>query len=103
MQLHRFRPRLLDALKGYDGAQFARDLGAGLTVGIVAATVDGLKFAGSTNALPQNVNFAVKSSVAIDFLETHGALVETGASTQHLASEDVADRAAGISVHIVCN
>lgn len=31
-----FRPRLLDALRGYDGARFGRDLGAGLTVGIVA-------------------------------------------------------------------
>lgn len=31
-----FRPRLLDALRGYDRARFARDLGAGVTVGIVA-------------------------------------------------------------------
>jgi SulP family sulfate permease len=31
-----FRPRLLDALRGYDRDRFARDLGAGLTVGIVA-------------------------------------------------------------------
>jgi SulP family sulfate permease len=31
-----FRPRLVDALRGYDRERFARDLGAGLTVGIVA-------------------------------------------------------------------
>jgi SulP family sulfate permease len=31
-----FRPRLVDAVRGYDGERFARDLGAGLTVGIVA-------------------------------------------------------------------
>jgi SulP family sulfate permease len=31
-----FRPRLLDAVRGYDRARFLRDLGAGLTVGIVA-------------------------------------------------------------------
>jgi SulP family sulfate permease len=31
-----FRPRLLDALRGYDQARFLRDLGAGVTVGIVA-------------------------------------------------------------------
>lgn len=31
-----FRPRLLDDLRGYDGGRFSRDLGAGLTVGIVA-------------------------------------------------------------------
>src|SRR3954463_6848787 len=31
-----FRPRLLDDLRGYDSSRFTRDLGAGLTVGIVA-------------------------------------------------------------------
>jgi sulfate permease, SulP family len=36
VQLHPFRPRLLSCLKGYDKARFARDLGAGFTVGIVA-------------------------------------------------------------------
>ena len=49
MPLHRFRPRLLDALKSYDGAQFGRDLGAGLTVGIVA--------------LPLAMAFAIASGV----------------------------------------
>ena len=31
-----FRPRLLDAIQGYDRQKFIRDVGAGLTVGIVA-------------------------------------------------------------------
>lgn len=31
-----FRPRLVDALRGYDRERFVRDVGAGLTVGIVA-------------------------------------------------------------------
>jgi SulP family sulfate permease len=31
-----FRPRLLDALRGYDRSRFSTDLGAGITVGIVA-------------------------------------------------------------------
>ena len=35
-RLHPFRPRLLDALRGYDAAHFRSDLVAGLTVGIVA-------------------------------------------------------------------
>ena len=34
--LHRFRPRLLDTLRGYRRADFLADLGAGLTVGVVA-------------------------------------------------------------------
>ena len=31
-----FRPRLLDAVRGYDRSRFFKDLGAGATVGIVA-------------------------------------------------------------------
>ncbi len=49
MQFHRFRPRLLDAVAGYNGARFGRDLGAGLTVGIVA--------------LPLAMAFAIASGV----------------------------------------
>ncbi len=49
MLTHRFRPRLVDALAGYDRHQFSRDLGAGLTVGIVA--------------LPLAMAFAIASGV----------------------------------------
>jgi len=48
-RFHRFRPRLLDALKGYSRPQFFADLGAGLTVGIVA--------------LPLAMAFAIASGV----------------------------------------
>jgi SulP family sulfate permease len=48
-EVARFRPRLLDALKGYDRARFVRDLGAGLTVGVVA--------------LPLAMAFAIASGV----------------------------------------
>ncbi|RZI73115.1 MAG: STAS domain-containing protein [Variovorax sp.] len=36
LQLTRFHPRLLDALRGYRRERFFKDLGAGVTVGIVA-------------------------------------------------------------------
>jgi SulP family sulfate permease len=48
-RLHPFRPRLLDALKGYDGRKFAADVGAGVTVGVVA--------------LPLAMAFAIASGV----------------------------------------
>jgi SulP family sulfate permease len=47
--LHVFRPRLVDALAGYDRQRFYADLGAGLTVGIVA--------------LPLAMAFAIASGV----------------------------------------
>jgi len=49
LQLHPFRPRLLSSLRGYDRGQFLADLGAGLTVGIVA--------------LPLAMAFAIASGV----------------------------------------
>jgi SulP family sulfate permease len=47
--LHPFRPRLVDALKGYDRDHFLGDVGAGLTVGVVA--------------LPLAMAFAIASGV----------------------------------------
>ncbi len=49
MQIHPFRPRLLDALRGYDRTRFLADLGAGVTVGVVA--------------LPLAMAFAIASGV----------------------------------------
>jgi sulfate permease, SulP family len=49
LQLHRFRPRLIDDLRGYDRQRFAADCGAGITVGIVA--------------LPLAMAFAIASGV----------------------------------------
>jgi SulP family sulfate permease len=36
LRLHPFRPRLLDSLKTYDRRRLGADIGAGVTVGIVA-------------------------------------------------------------------
>jgi len=49
MDLSRFRPRLLDSLDGYGRPQLLRDLGAGITVGVVA--------------LPLAMAFAIASGV----------------------------------------
>ncbi|WP_286851890.1 SulP family inorganic anion transporter, partial [Hydrogenophaga sp. 70-12] len=47
-----FRPRLLADLRGYDGGRFARDLGAGVTVGIVALPL-AMAFAIASGLPPQ--------------------------------------------------
>jgi sulfate permease, SulP family len=49
IQLHPFRPRLLDHLRGYQRSDFLHDLGAGVTVGVVA--------------LPLAMAFAIASGV----------------------------------------
>jgi sulfate permease, SulP family len=50
--LHRFRPRLVDALQGYNRAAFAKDVGAGITVGIVALPL-AMAFAIASGLTPQ--------------------------------------------------
>ena len=48
-----FRPRLLDALKTYNRASFFKDLGAGLTVGIVALPL-AMAFGIASGVKPEN-------------------------------------------------
>jgi SulP family sulfate permease len=47
-----FRPRLLDALRGYDVQRLSRDVGAGLTVGVVALPL-AMAFAIASGLQPQ--------------------------------------------------
>ena len=50
--IHPFRPRLFDSLKGYDRTRFVKDLGAGITVGIVALPL-ALAFAIASGVKPE--------------------------------------------------
>ena len=47
-----FRPKLLDALQGYSSARFFKDVGAGLTVGVVALPL-AMAFAIASGLTPQ--------------------------------------------------
>jgi S1-C subfamily serine protease len=74
----------------------------GRVVGVVVSAF-GLRFARSTGTLPQNVNFAVKSSVASSFLEAHGVSIAPAVGPeQDLPVPDVADRARKFTVRIDC-
>ena len=66
-----FRPRLLDALKGYTRARWFADLGAGITVGIVALPL-AMAFAIASGLKPQA---GLRSPVL--FLTARGALGES--------------------------
>lgn len=50
----------------------------------------------------QNVNFAIKSSVARSFLETHSVSYEQAPSTKTLSTSDIAEKAEKFAVKIVC-
>jgi len=50
----------------------------------------------------QDVNFAIKSSVARSFLETHSVSYEQAPSTRTLSTSDIAEKAEKFAVKIVC-
>ena len=77
----------------------------GNVVGVVVGKLNALKVAGITDDLAQNVNFAVKASVAATFLETQDIPFPTGTVAQQAKYDtaDVAEFAKLMSVHIECH
>jgi S1-C subfamily serine protease len=75
----------------------------GDVVGVVVAKLNVIEIAQATNDVAQNVNFAIKASVLLNFLEANGVQYSTSNSTlQPLQPVDLADRAKSISVLISC-
>jgi sulfate permease, SulP family len=63
-QLHPFRPRLLDALRSYDRRRALADIGAGLTVGVVALPL-AMAFAIASGVKPEQ---GIVSAIVAGFL-----------------------------------
>ena len=75
-QFHPFRPRLLDALRGYDRTRFLADVGAGITVGVVALPL-AMAFAIASGVKPEQGLFtAIIAGVLISALG--GSQVQIG-------------------------
>src|SRR4051812_33354762 len=76
----------------------------GNLVGVVTSKLSALKIMVATGGdLPQNVNFAIKSTVLANFLETNQVASEVGRSTSELPSPDLAEEGRRMSVFIRCN
>lgn len=76
---------------------------AGNVVGVVVGKLDAIKLAAAIEDVPQNVNFAIKTSVLINFLDISGINYTTASTGQNLPSADLADKARAISVLIECD
>jgi TPR repeat protein len=75
----------------------------GNVVGIVVAKLDALGIASVTGDIPQNVNFAIKASVAAAFLDAQRVVHADGrASSPALSTPDIAERAKGLTMQVVC-
>ncbi len=75
---------------------------SGKVVGVVVAQLTALGIASATGDTPQNVNFAIKASVAAAFLDTQRVLHGDGASRPALSPPDIAERAKGLAMQVAC-
>jgi len=74
----------------------------GNVVGIVVAQLDALKIASTSGDIPQNINFAIKASVAEAFLDAQGVAHPEGANIPALSTPDLAERAKALTMQVVC-
>jgi serine protease Do len=84
----------------------------GDVVGVVVAKLNALKIASATGDIPQNVNFAIKASVAMAFLDAQRVTMSTtpplppgyeGYKPVALSTPEIAERAQALSAQVICN
>lgn len=75
---------------------------SGLVIGVVVSKLDAIKVAQAIGDIPQNVNFAIKGSVARMFLEANGVTPRTAVPGPARANEDIVAASRGFTVQIEC-
>jgi S1-C subfamily serine protease len=75
---------------------------SGNVVGAITARLDALAMLKHTGTLPENVNFAIKSSLARDFLDRNAVLYEQASSIKADSAADITHRARLFTVRIRC-
>jgi TPR repeat protein/S1-C subfamily serine protease len=75
---------------------------AGHVVGIAVGKLDAVRIADATGDIPQNVNFAIKASLARSFLDANGVDYESAPSAQELGAAEVGERAKAFTVLVEC-
>lgn len=76
----------------------------GNVVGVIVAKLNALKMASVTSDLAQNVNFAIKSTIALNFLEANG--IEPPIDAKHIepmTAENIAEKAQEFTVRVNCH
>lgn len=75
---------------------------SGNVIGVVVSRLNALGVARATGTIPQNVNFAIKGSVARMFPEIHGVPYGRAGGDKKLSTQAVADLARGFTVAVEC-
>jgi S1-C subfamily serine protease len=74
----------------------------GNVVGVVIGKLNAIKTASVTGDIPQNVNFAIKASIAAAFLDAQSVSHSDGELTSTLSTPDIAARAKALAVQVAC-
>jgi serine protease Do len=74
----------------------------GAVVGVIVSTINGLALASVIGSLPQNVNFAIKASVAAAFLDAQNVPHEVASDQSALSTPDLAANARSITAMVLC-
>jgi S1-C subfamily serine protease len=74
----------------------------GNVIGVVTSKLNALRTIAATGDVPQNVNFAIRASGLVAFLESRRILSHSEARTTKLSSPDLADQANAMSVQVIC-
>jgi S1-C subfamily serine protease len=76
---------------------------SGHLIGVITAKLNALAAAEQTGDIPQNVNFALKADLAMNFLESHDVSVNEAGIEEALAPAELADKTRGMTTFIVCS
>ena len=76
---------------------------SGNVVGVVTAKLNALRLAAVTADVAQNINFAIKASAVMNFLDANSIPFQTGEAEEALAAPDVAALAQDFTVIIACS
>lgn len=85
---------------GNSGGPLISDVGA--VVGVVTSKLNALEVVGITKDIPQNVNFAIKASAAVTFMQANDLSPTVTQSAGILAASKVADVAKTFTVKMLC-
>ena len=75
---------------------------SGNLVGIVSSKLNFLSEIKSQGDIPENVNFAIKASVAANFLQDNNITFQIGEATKIMSAPDLAEEAKALSAYIEC-
>ena len=74
----------------------------GNVVGVVVSKLNALRLAQVTQDVPQNINFALKASIAANFLEVNNIQAQGNLNAEPLEPPEIFDRAKQFTVQVTC-